>query len=102
MEFTLNVMVDPPTARVVAHGELDIFTAREVVDRLRDVVRSGCSAVLLDVSGVTFVDASALGVLDRARALLAADHGSLGMVGAPASFRRTCALAGLAPAFGMS
>jgi anti-sigma B factor antagonist len=102
MEFTLTVTLDPPTARLEAVGELDIFTARQVADRLQAVVRSGCSTVLLDLSGVTFVDVSALGVLDRARLALVADHGSLGMVAAPPSFRRTCDLAGLGPAFGLN
>jgi anti-sigma B factor antagonist len=102
MEFTLTVMLDPPTARVVARGELDIFTAREVADGLRTAVRSGCSTVQLDVSGVTFVDASALGVLDRARAAMSVDHGSIDLVAPPTAFRRTCELAGLGRAFGLN
>jgi anti-sigma B factor antagonist len=102
MEFTVTLTLDPPTARVVAAGELDIFGAREVADRLRRAVRSGCSAVELDVSGVTFVDVSALGVLDRARAAVVADHATVGMVAAPAAFRRTCELAGLGHALGLN
>jgi anti-sigma B factor antagonist len=102
MEFTLTVTLDPPTARLAAVGELDIFTARRIAERLQSAVLSGCPTVVLDLSGVTFVDVSALGVLDRARAALAADHGTLGMVAAPASFRRTCELAGLSPAFGLN
>jgi anti-sigma B factor antagonist len=102
MEFTVTVTLDPPTARLQPVGELDIFTARQVADRLRSAVRSGCSTLVLDLSGVTFVDASALGVLDRARVALVADHGTLGMVAAPASFRRICELAGLGPAFGLN
>ena len=102
MDFSVTVMLDPPTARLMASGELDIFSAREVADRLRAAVRDGCSRVLLDVSGVTFVDVSALGVLDRARAALAADEHTVGVVAAPVAFRRTCALAGLGAAFGLN
>jgi hypothetical protein len=28
MDFSLTIALDPPTATVVANGELDIFTAR--------------------------------------------------------------------------
>jgi anti-sigma B factor antagonist len=51
--------------------------------------------VLVDVGGVTFVDASALGVFERAREDLAARHGSIGFVATSAPFRRLCSLTGL-------
>ena len=102
MEFSLTVLLEPPTARLVASGELDIFTAHQVAERLATAARSGCSRVLLDVSGVTFVDGSALGVLDRARAAIADADCTVGMVAVGASFRRVCGLAGLDAAFGLN
>ena len=99
MDFSLSLTLDPPTATVVAAGELDIFSAREVSRSLAEAVRSGCLRVLVDVEGVTFCDASALGVLDRTRRDLVSQEGSLGFVGTSASFRRICRLAGLEDAF---
>lgn len=95
MDFTLSVDLDPPEATFTASGELDIFTAREVSRRLAEVTRAGCLRVLVDVAGVTFVDASALGVFARARADLSAAAGSIGFVATSAPFRRLCALTGL-------
>jgi anti-sigma B factor antagonist len=53
----------------------------------------------VDLGGVTFADASALGVFARARAELAARQGSLGFVATSAPFRRVCRLTGLDTVF---
>lgn len=99
MDFSMTLTMDPPTATVTAHGELDIFTARQVSQRLAEAVRAGCLKVLVDVGGVTFVDASALGVFDRARRDLAAQEGSLDFVATSRTFRRLCSLTGLDTVF---
>lgn len=97
--FSLSITLDPPTATVVARGELDIFTAREVSRSLGEAVRSGCRTVVVDVGDVSFCDGSALGVLDRTRRDLVAQEGSLGFVGASPAFRRLCQMAGLDTVF---
>lgn len=102
MDFSLSIALDPPTATLVAHGELDIFTAREVSRRLTEAMTAGCSRVLVDVGGVTFVDASALGMFVRARADLAEQEGTIGFVAASAAFRRLCALTGLDTVFDLN
>lgn len=102
MDFSLSLTLDPPTATVVAAGELDIFTAREVTRSLGDAIRSGCLRVLVDVGAVTFCDASALGVLDRTRRDLVSQHGTLDFVGTSPTFRRICELSGLDDAFGIN
>lgn len=95
MEFSIRIALEPPFAILTAHGELDIFTAHQLSRSLGDAVSAGCPQVLVDVGGVTFVDASALGVFDRARRRVAAQDGSLGFVGAGPPFRRLCAMTGL-------
>jgi len=99
MDFNLNVAIDPPRATLTAHGELDIFTARQVSRQLVEAMTAGCRQVLVDVGGVTFVDASALGVFARAREELRAQDGSIGFVAASATFRRLCAMTGLDTVF---
>ena len=99
MDFSLSIALDPPTATLVANGELDIFTAHEVSRRLRDLINEGCTRVLVDLGGVTFADASALGVFARARADLTAREGSMGFVAASRPFRRLCELTGLDTVF---
>jgi anti-sigma B factor antagonist len=99
MDFSLSITLDPPTATLVANGELDIFTAHEVSRRLKELITAGCTRVLVDLGGVTFADASALGVFARARADLAARQGSLGFVATSPPFRRVCLLTGLDTVF---
>lgn len=102
MDFSLTIDQRPPDVTITAHGELDIFTAREVSRRLAEAVEAGCRRVLVDVGGVTFVDASALGVFARARKDLDDQCGSLGFVATSAPFRRLCALTGLDVVFDLN
>lgn len=102
MDFSLSITLDPPTATLVAAGELDIFTAHEVSRRLGELAGSGCTRVLVDLGGVTFADASALGVFARARADLAAREATLGFLAASPQFRRVCALTGMDAVFGIN
>lgn len=99
MPFSVSMMLDPPTATVQAAGELDIFTARQVSRQLSDAIGAGCRQVLVDVGGVTFVDASALGVFARLRREMTAQAGTIGFVAASIPFRRMCALTGLDAVF---
>lgn len=45
------------------NGEADMRIASELTDRLGEVVDDGPSAVVVDLTGATFVDSTALGVL---------------------------------------
>jgi anti-sigma B factor antagonist len=47
-------------------GELDIATAQQALDYLSDVIDHSGAPVSVDLGGVTFCDASGLGVLARA------------------------------------
>ena len=99
MDFSLSIALEPPSATLVAHGELDIFTAHQVARRLGELINAGCTQVLVDLDGVTFADASALGVFARAHADLAARQGSMGFLAASPQFRRLCALTGMDTVF---
>jgi anti-sigma B factor antagonist len=46
-------------------GELDIATAEQAFTYIRDVIDHGRSPVRVDLAGLTFCDASGLGVLAR-------------------------------------
>ena len=99
MDFSITITMDPPTATVAANGELDIFTAIEVSRQLGAAMEAGCLRMLVDVGGVTFVDASALGVFARVRRDLTTQQGTLDFVAASPPFRRLCALTGLDAVF---
>jgi anti-sigma B factor antagonist len=100
-EFAIDVTIDRSTATIAADGELDIFTARDVAIRLHDAMALGCSRIVIDVSGVSFVDASALGVLARVHAVLAAEGRTMEFVATSARFVRLCSMSRLDGVFGL-
>jgi len=74
--FTVDVTEE--AGQVIAHvtGEIDLSTC----ERLRDAIEPHLGPqqrIVLDLSGVSFMDSSCLGVLLRARTTLTADGGSL-------------------------
>jgi anti-sigma B factor antagonist len=44
-------------------GQLDLATADDLADRLRDVLDARTGSIVLDLSGVDFIDSSGLSVL---------------------------------------
>ena len=54
-------------------GELDIATAEQAYSYLSEVIDGRAAPVTVDLSGLTFCDASGLGVLARSRAVRAAE-----------------------------
>jgi anti-sigma B factor antagonist len=67
-------------ADVVVTGDFDVAGTPDVVARLDELVADGCLQIVLDLSGVTFADASALGLLLRTKRRLEGRQGSLRVV----------------------
>jgi anti-sigma B factor antagonist len=60
-----------PTVLVVRlAGELDLYNAQEVREALLECCAEGPSRLVVDLSGVKFIDSTALGVLIEARTRL--------------------------------
>jgi anti-anti-sigma factor len=92
MQFTIRSSLTPPDVHLTMDGELDIFSAGRVSRSLGAALDAGCRRALLDASGVTFVDASALGVLVRARELMRSYAGTLEVTAFSPTFLRLCLL----------
>jgi anti-sigma B factor antagonist len=45
------------------HGELDIATVARLRDTVIATIAGGCADIVVDLTGVTFIDSSGLGVL---------------------------------------
>jgi anti-sigma B factor antagonist len=48
---------------VTLSGEVDVYTAPALRERLVEDIEGGCPMVVIDMSGVDFIDSSGLGVL---------------------------------------
>ena len=102
MDFSISVDASPPHAFVIARGELDLFTSHHLSRRLHEAVDAGCRRVYLDLTEVSFADASALRALDRVRTQFAEVDGSLRIVGWSPRFLRLCRMTGLEGTFGLA
>jgi anti-anti-sigma factor len=62
-EMSLSVLSRPAVTIVSLEGELDIATTPALRERLLNVFRPGARLLVIDLSGVSFCDVSALAVL---------------------------------------
>jgi anti-sigma B factor antagonist len=77
-------MKQPPAVRIIT-GELDLHASRTLGQRLSEEVGAGVTAsdVILDLSGVSFIDSSALGVIVPANQRLGRQGRGLAVVAPP-------------------
>ena len=72
-EFSFDVRQASEGPVVVLRGELDVYDAGKLRDCLDPLVTEGGSSVVVDMSGVSFLDSTGLGVfvavVKKARAL---------------------------------
>lgn len=76
----LDEAVDEHTHVVGPTGEIDALTAPQLGRHLLGLVDEGKTGVVVDLSGVTFMDSTGIGVLLNAVKALAARHGQLVLV----------------------
>jgi anti-sigma B factor antagonist len=82
-------------AVVQASGELDIHTSHEFRGYLVGAVEEGVALVVVDLSGVTFIDSSALGALVGGARRSAELGNRLAIVCPPGSVARVLEITGL-------
>ncbi len=61
--MTTTVVSSPPSAAVVLDGEIDISTCPAIRRFLMAAISGGDVHLAVDMSGVTFIDATGIGVL---------------------------------------
>jgi anti-sigma B factor antagonist len=94
------VAVTEDGGQTVAHitGEIDIATCERLRDAIEPHLGPG-QRVVLDLSGVSFMDSSCLKVLVQARTTLTADGGSMILRNPSDAARRVLTATGLAELF---
>ena len=88
-------------AGVAVRGEVDAATAPLLQDALDDAVRGTTGTLVLDLTGVDFLDSSGINVLLRVRALLGREERALALVCPPGQARRVLELAGIDDLFAL-
>ena len=91
MELGVTVQLSSP-ARVAIAGELDVECVSFLESFLRLVAGAGSAELVLDLSGVKFIDCRALGMLMKARRLAAAKGGALRLDHVPEPVQRVIEL----------
>ncbi|MBV9857026.1 MAG: STAS domain-containing protein [Streptosporangiaceae bacterium] len=86
-------------AVITMRGELDIATAGEAYSYIRDVLDRRRGPITLDVTGLTFCDASGLGVLARLAAQARRAGRRLSLTGARPPLVRIMRITGMDSAF---
>jgi len=85
----------PDTHVVEVAGEVDLFTAPEFRARIAAPIEAGCTRVIVDLSEVTFIDSSSLGVLIDAHKRLEQDDRRLVIVCSDRAILSTFRITGL-------
>ena len=80
---------------VSVRGEIDLFTAPELKQVLIEAIEDGRSRVVVDLSDVSFLDSTALGVLIGAVKRLHSRDGALAIVNVDANIAKTFEITGL-------
>jgi anti-sigma B factor antagonist len=87
------------TAVVAVAGEIDVYTSPVLQGRLVEVLRDGSSNIVLDLSKVTFLDSTGLGVLITALKRCRNAEGDLELVTAQPNVLKVLEITGLNDVF---
>ena len=93
-ELTIGSARDHGTHVVVLTGELDLAATHRVEDELRAIEATDAAQIVLDLSGLTFMDSSGVHLIARAAARCTASGTRLRLRPGPPHVQRILALAG--------
>ncbi|MEV1287760.1 STAS domain-containing protein [Micromonospora sp. NPDC049679] len=80
MELSLTTRTVGEYTVLEVGGEVDVYTAPRLRERLIEVVEGGARKVVVDLGRVDFLDSTGLGVLVGALKRLRAGNGTFGLV----------------------
>jgi anti-sigma B factor antagonist len=95
-EFALSEdALDDDRHVVAVRGEIDLFTAPELKQKLTDAIEGGKSRIVVDLTETSFLDSTALGVLIGAVKRLRSRDGALVIVNVDQNIAKTFEITGL-------
>lgn len=98
-ELGITVHEHDGSAVVAVSGEIDVYTSPLLQERLVEVIRDGSSSIVLDLSQVTFLDSTGLGVLITGLKRCRSADGDLVLVTAQPNVLKVLEITGLNDVF---
>jgi anti-sigma B factor antagonist len=89
----------PPHTVLAVKGEVDVYTAPRLRERLVELVSQGHRRVVVDLEGVEFLDSTGLGVLVGGLKRLRSNDGDLGLVCTQTRILKVFEITGLTKVF---
>lgn len=80
MDLSLSTRIEGDYTVLTVGGEVDVYTAPKLRERLVDLVDAGSRKVVVDLATVEFLDSTGLGVLVGAHKRLRGAGGTLALV----------------------
>lgn len=95
MEFTVETRDSGNQTIVSVCGELDVYTAPDLEESLEELVGAGKTNLVIDLTGVTFLDSTGLGVMVKALKWVREASGALQVVADEERIARVFRITGL-------
>jgi len=99
VELTVDSRQEGARTVVTVHGEIDVYTAPSLRERLNELVAAGHYDLVVDMEGVDFLDSTGLGVLVGGLKRARAHDGTLRLVCAQEKILKVFRITGLTKVF---
>jgi anti-sigma B factor antagonist len=98
-DFRISVRDDAAPATVTVEGEVDVATAPALRDELYRLIDQGATEIVVDLSGMDFIDSTGLGVFVGALKRAREGGGGIELRGLKPAARKVFDITGLSSAF---
>lgn len=99
MDLTLRTREAADRTIVAVGGEIDVYTAPKLRDKISELVGEGHHQLLIDMEGVDFLDSTGLGVLVGGLKKVRAHDGSMELICSQDRLLKIFRITGLAKVF---
>jgi anti-sigma B factor antagonist len=99
VDLTLSTREVGDTTIVSVGGEIDVYTAPKLRDRITELVAQGVYKIVIDMEAVEFLDSTGLGVLVGGLKKVRANDGSLELICTQDRLLKIFRITGLAKVF---
>jgi anti-sigma B factor antagonist len=101
VDLSLNTRTQGEHTILEVSGEVDVYTAPALRDRVTDLLDAGQQLLVIDLGGVEFLDSTGLGVLVGALKRVRSNDGDLYLVCTQPRIRKVFEVTGLTKVFSL-